>query len=195
MFLQDIREIGVPELDQIDENKLNKRLVYRNRIQNDLRKRFRVEYLGQLRETRNIKGENTLSEGDIVCFLVGDDHTKRINWNLDANEGSHLPINIDHELSKPQRAATSSMQPCSSISNGGAGLEPRAETSGHQQAETSSMQTCFSVSDVKAGVEPRLETLELPDVLTSDGELQQPGPRRSRYGRLLKPRKGLNDSC
>ncbi|GFV14045.1 DUF5641 domain-containing protein [Trichonephila clavipes] len=80
MFLQDIREVGVPEFDQIDENKLNKRLVYRNRIQNDLRKRFRVEYLGQLRETRNIKGENTLSEGDIV--LVGDGHTKRLNWNL-----------------------------------------------------------------------------------------------------------------
>ncbi|GFV66790.1 integrase catalytic domain-containing protein [Trichonephila clavipes] len=80
MFLQDIREVGVPELDQIDENKLNKRLVYRNKIQEDLRKRFRVEYLGQLRVTRNIKGENTLSEGDIV--LVGDDHTKRLNWNL-----------------------------------------------------------------------------------------------------------------
>ncbi|GFS85026.1 hypothetical protein TNCV_1306311 [Trichonephila clavipes] len=41
----------------------------------------------------------------------------------------------------------------------------------------------------------RLETLELPDVLISHGELQQPGPRRSRYGRLLKPRKGLNDYC
>ncbi|GFT83788.1 hypothetical protein TNCV_4857471 [Trichonephila clavipes] len=89
-------------------------------------------------------------------------------------------VNIDPELSKPQRAATSSMQPCSSISNGG------AETSGHQQAETSSMQPCSNVSDGVAGVEPRLETLELPDVLTSDGELQQPG---SRYGRLLKPEK------
>ncbi|GFS73651.1 integrase catalytic domain-containing protein [Trichonephila clavipes] len=131
MFLQGIREAGVPEFDQ----------------------------------TRITKGENTLSEGDIVCVLVGDDHTKRLNWNL------------DHELSKPQRAANFSMQPCSSISNGGAGLEPRAEISGHQQAETSSMQTCSSVSDVEAGVEPRLETLELPVVLTSDGELQQPGPR------------------
>ncbi|GFW08015.1 DUF5641 domain-containing protein [Trichonephila clavipes] len=215
MFLQGIREVGVPEFDQ----------------------------------TRIIKGENTLSEGDIMCVLVGDDLTKRLNWNLgkilklypgkdkkvgvaqvktkfgsflrpvrklyllevteknkssvhptnsplfsDANEGSHLSINIDHELSKPQRVATSSMQPCSSISNGGAGLEPRAETSGHQQAETSSMQPCSNVSDGEAGVEPRLETLELPDVLISDGELQQPGPRRSRYGRLLKPRKGLNDS-
>ncbi|GFT48661.1 DUF5641 domain-containing protein [Trichonephila clavipes] len=210
-------------------------------------KRFRVEYLGQLEGDKKYKGENTLSEGDIVCvFLVGDDHTKRLNWNLgkilklypgkdktvgvaqvktkfgsflrpvqklyllevmeknkssvhpinsplfsDANEGSHLPINIDHELSKPQRVATSSMQPCSSISNGGAGLEPRAEASGHQQAEPSSMQTCSSVSNV----EPRLETLELPDILTSDSELQQPVPRRSRYGRLLKPRKELNDYC
>ncbi|GFX50372.1 hypothetical protein TNCV_339071 [Trichonephila clavipes] len=98
MFLQDIREVGVPQLDQIDENKFNKRLVYRNRIQKDLRKRFRVEY-------------------------------------LDANEGSHLPINIDPELSNPQSAATSSMQSCSSISNGGAGMEPRAETSGHQWKE------------------------------------------------------------
>ncbi|GFS67792.1 integrase catalytic domain-containing protein [Trichonephila clavipes] len=199
MFLQDIREVGVPELDQIDENKLNKILVYRNRIQKDHRKRFRVEYLGQLREIRNIKGENTLSEGDIV--LVGDEHSKRLNWNLDkilklypgkdkkvrvaqvktkfgsflrpvqklyllkvmeknkssvhpinsllfsdANEGSHLFININPELSTPQRAATSSIQPCSSISNGGAGLEPRAETSRHQQAETSSMQPCSIVS-------------------------------------------------
>ncbi|GFY15730.1 hypothetical protein TNCV_1283751 [Trichonephila clavipes] len=99
------------------------------------------------------------------------------------------------ETSGHQQAETSSRQPCSSISNGGAGLEPRAETSGHQQAETSSMQPCSSVSDGEARVEPRLEALELPDILTSDGELQQPGTRRSRYGRLLKPRKGLNDSC
>ncbi|GFR31143.1 integrase catalytic domain-containing protein [Trichonephila clavata] len=200
MFLQDIREVGVPELDRIDENKLNKRLVYRNRIQTDLRKRFRVEYLGQLRKIKNVKGEDTLSEGDIV--LVGDDHTKRINWNLgkilklypgkdekvraaqvktklgtflrpvqklyllevmektksfvhptnsplfsDANEGSHLPINIDPELSKHQGAATPLTQPCSSVSNGGARLEPRAETSSHQQAETSPMQLCSSVSN------------------------------------------------
>ncbi|GFV20011.1 hypothetical protein TNCV_1154121 [Trichonephila clavipes] len=54
---------------------------------------------------------------------------------------------------------------------------------------------CFNVSDGEAGVKPKLETLELPDVVTSDGELLHPGPRRSRYGRLLKPRKGQNDSC
>ncbi|GFQ65155.1 hypothetical protein TNCT_63401 [Trichonephila clavata] len=142
----------------------------------------------------------------------------------DDNEGSHLPINIDPELSKHQAAATplmelcssvsnggarlepraetsshqqaetSSMQPCSNVSNGGGGLELGAETSGHQQAETSSMQPCSSISDREAGVEPRVETLELTDDLTSDVGLQQPTPRRSRYGRLLKLRKGLVDS-
>ncbi|GFR21215.1 hypothetical protein TNCT_563871 [Trichonephila clavata] len=86
----------------------------------------------------------------------------------DANEGSHLPINIDPELNKHQAAATPSTQPYSSVSNGGARLQPRAETSGHQQAETSSMQPCPSVPDDAAGVEPRVDTLELPDGLTSD---------------------------
>ncbi|GFT29225.1 hypothetical protein TNCV_3588171 [Trichonephila clavipes] len=67
------------------------------------------------------------------------------------------------ETNAHQQAETSSMQPCSSISNGGAGLEPRAETSRHQQAETSSMQPCSNVSDGEAGVELRLETLEFPE--------------------------------
>ncbi|GFV86996.1 hypothetical protein TNCV_762061, partial [Trichonephila clavipes] len=117
----------------------------------------------QLRETRNIKGENTLSEGDIV--LVGDDHTKRLNWNLGKilklYPGKDKKLDWGPEL---RQVDTSRQKPLP-------------------------MQTCSSVSDVKAGVEPRLETLELPDILTSDSELQQPGPRRSRYGRLLKPRK------
>ncbi|GFQ93139.1 otoferlin [Trichonephila clavata] len=43
------------------------------------------------------------------------------------------------------------------------------------------MQPCSRVPDGEAGEEPRVETLELPDDLTSDVELQQPTPRRSRY--------------
>ncbi|GFR02227.1 integrase catalytic domain-containing protein [Trichonephila clavata] len=106
-----------------------------------------------------------------------------------------LGSDIVGKLFTGEGAATPSTQPCSSVSNGGARLEPRAETNGHQQAETSSMQPCPSVPDDAAGVEPRVETLELPDDLTSDFRLQQPGPRRSLYGRLLKLRKRLNDSC
>ncbi|GFR05628.1 hypothetical protein TNCT_352691 [Trichonephila clavata] len=170
----------------------------------------------QLIEIQDIKIPRRLSNLDLKkCESV----------TTNANEGSHLPINIDPELSKHQGAATpltqpcssvsnggarleprdetsshqqaetSSMQPCSRVSNGGGGLKLRAETSGHQQAETSSMQPCSRVSDGEAGVEPRVETLELPDDLTSDVELQQPAPRRSRYGRLVKHRKGLVDFC
>ncbi|GFR26890.1 hypothetical protein TNCT_118161 [Trichonephila clavata] len=76
----------------------------------------------------------------------------------DANEGSHLPINIDPELSKHQGAATPLTQTCSSVSNGGARLEPRAETSSHQQAETSAMQPCSSVSNGGGGLKLRSET-------------------------------------
>ncbi|GFQ92689.1 hypothetical protein TNCT_548171 [Trichonephila clavata] len=47
----------------------------------------------------------------------------------DSNEESHLPINIDPELSKDQEAATSSMVYCSNVSNVGARLESRVETS------------------------------------------------------------------
>ncbi|GFX98656.1 uncharacterized protein TNCV_1502341 [Trichonephila clavipes] len=137
MFLQDIREDGVPELNQIDENKLNEILVYRNRV------RFRVEYLGQLRETRNIKWENILSEGDIV--LVGDDHTKRLNWNL----GKILKLypSKDEKVNVTQRAM----------------VEPGAETPAGRNLFDAALFQCGEA-----------ETLELPDILTSDGELEQP---------------------
>ncbi|GFS30946.1 integrase catalytic domain-containing protein [Trichonephila inaurata madagascariensis] len=45
MFLQDIQTVGVPDLDNIDNINLTKRLGYQQRLRNDLRKRFRDEYL------------------------------------------------------------------------------------------------------------------------------------------------------
>ncbi|GFX88866.1 hypothetical protein TNCV_2575731 [Trichonephila clavipes] len=47
----------------------------------------------------------------------------------------------------------------------------------------------FCVPNGEAGLEPRVETLELPHDSTSDDELQQPRPQRSRYGALLKLQK------
>ncbi|GBM95385.1 hypothetical protein AVEN_139819-1 [Araneus ventricosus] len=47
-FLQDFRQIGVPDLDQADEVVLNKRIKYRQQLITDIRKRFRSEYLGLL---------------------------------------------------------------------------------------------------------------------------------------------------
>ncbi|GFT14168.1 integrase catalytic domain-containing protein [Trichonephila clavipes] len=47
MFLQEIREIGVPDFDMIDSKKLERRFIYRVKIRKDLRNRFRNEYLGK----------------------------------------------------------------------------------------------------------------------------------------------------
>nr|XP_042897210.1 uncharacterized protein LOC122269228 [Parasteatoda tepidariorum] len=80
MFLQKIKEIGVPELDIIDPKKLNKRYSYRLRLRQDLRNRFRIEYLGLLKDNSKIKRESSIKEVDLV--LIGDSNNKRIHWPL-----------------------------------------------------------------------------------------------------------------
>ena len=50
MFLQGIRETGVSDLDLIDATRMKKRFAYRQKIPEDLKKRFRIEYLAQLRD-------------------------------------------------------------------------------------------------------------------------------------------------
>lgn len=80
MFIQEIHEIGVPDLDMLSNAKLNKKLKYRQKIFNDLRARFRSEYLGQLMLKNSKKETREIKVGDVV--LIGDDNTKRIDWPL-----------------------------------------------------------------------------------------------------------------
>ena len=80
-FLHEIKEVGVLDLDNIEGTALNKRYVYRQKIKDDLRRRFRSEYLGALSfQKRRIKSENIVNVGDIV--LVGSDNKKRVDWPL-----------------------------------------------------------------------------------------------------------------
>ncbi|GBL78773.1 hypothetical protein AVEN_65314-1 [Araneus ventricosus] len=81
MFLQEVREIGIPDLDLLDNKSLNKRFAYRQRLRQDLRKRFRSEYLGQLRQyERKIRSSPSIKIGDIV--LISSDNMKRMDWPL-----------------------------------------------------------------------------------------------------------------
>ncbi|GFX02573.1 DUF5641 domain-containing protein [Trichonephila clavipes] len=80
MFLQEIKENGVPDLDLIDSQRMNRRFLYRQRIRQELRKRFRLEYLGQLKSFSKSRKEDVIKEGDIV--LIGDTNSKRIYWPL-----------------------------------------------------------------------------------------------------------------
>lgn len=80
MFLQDIREEGIPDLDQIGKSSFSKRLRYRQRLKEELRKQFRIRYLGQL--SRQNKGQRItpFSIGDVV--LVENNLQKRLDWPM-----------------------------------------------------------------------------------------------------------------
>ena len=80
LFLQELREVGVPDCDMLSKSKLDKKLKYRQKLMEDLRKRFRNEYLGQLLIRGNKKELRKLKIGNIV--LIGDDGHKRIDWPL-----------------------------------------------------------------------------------------------------------------
>jgi len=80
MFLQEQQQSGVEDFDQVDRETLQRRAQYREELSQHLRKRFRSEYLGQLRQFNNKSPTRSISVGEVV--LIGDDVTKRIDWPL-----------------------------------------------------------------------------------------------------------------
>ena len=79
MFLQDLSNNGMEDLDQIDQNNLEKRWNFLQRVREGLKARFYKEYLGVLRCSRT-KRTDSLEIGDIV--LVGSDNKRRLDWPL-----------------------------------------------------------------------------------------------------------------
>ena len=77
MFIQDIRDTQVPDLDRLESQRLRKRLLFKQKLQDDLRKCYRIEYLGQLKDFTKVNKENVSIETDIA--LIGDDNSKQIN--------------------------------------------------------------------------------------------------------------------
>ncbi|UYV68021.1 hypothetical protein LAZ67_5002829, partial [Cordylochernes scorpioides] len=56
LFLHEVREVGVPDLDLIDNQTLSRKYQYIKHVRGDLIERFRIEYFGFLRqETRRLK--------------------------------------------------------------------------------------------------------------------------------------------
>ncbi|CAB0001527.1 unnamed protein product [Nesidiocoris tenuis] len=80
MFIQDIRESGMPELDVIESVDLKKTVQRRLKLKENFRDRFRNEYLGQLQMRSRTTKHDKLKIGDVV--LIGNDGTKRIDWPL-----------------------------------------------------------------------------------------------------------------
>ncbi|GFV92471.1 integrase catalytic domain-containing protein [Trichonephila clavipes] len=78
MFLQDIPLNDVPDLDQIQKTNIVLRWRYIQKVRENLKQRFKREYLGILRSSV-IKREDKIN-GDIV--LIGTDDKKRLHWLL-----------------------------------------------------------------------------------------------------------------
>ncbi|XP_055943510.1 uncharacterized protein LOC129974066 [Argiope bruennichi] len=168
MFLQDVKEIGVPDIDQIDAKRMNKRFFYRQKVCQDLTKRFRIEYLGHLREFSKIRNESKIKEGDIV--LIGDSNVKRINWPLGRVIKLYLGKDKKVRLVEVQTKSGSFLRPIQRLFP----LEV-------SQSEKSAI-PCLPKSDSPS-------TMMIPDGTPTSSDSHAVSdvrqPRRSRYGRLL----------
>ncbi|GBM14563.1 hypothetical protein AVEN_105691-1 [Araneus ventricosus] len=175
MFLQDVKEIGVPDIDQIDAKRMNKRFFYRQKLCQDLRKRFRIEYLGHLREFSKICNESKIKEGDIV--LIGDSNVKRINWPLGRVIKLYLGKDKKVRLVEIQTKSGSFLRPIQrhfplEISQSEKSAVPRPPKSD----PPSTM--------IPDGAPTSSDSPAVPDVNPNVNVCSR---RRSRYGRLLKP--------
>ncbi|GFR09391.1 DUF5641 domain-containing protein [Trichonephila clavata] len=79
MFIHGNSNCETPDLDQVDRSSLVKRTKYLQKLREDLRQRFRNEYLALLvhRVTRR---NDALEVGDVV--MIGHDNVRRIDWPL-----------------------------------------------------------------------------------------------------------------
>ena len=68
------------DLDILNQISLTNQLKRRQQIMDNLKKRFRKEYLSQLILKRSVKENRQINAGNVV--LIGDDNYKRIDWPL-----------------------------------------------------------------------------------------------------------------
>ncbi|XP_050309972.1 uncharacterized protein LOC126745954 [Anthonomus grandis grandis] len=80
MFLRDLTEGVVPDFDEADRKTLCRKIIYKAKLREDLQKRFRSEYLGQLQFLQKRRGGRQIAVGEVV--LIGNDQDKRINWPM-----------------------------------------------------------------------------------------------------------------
>lgn len=80
MFLRDQAESRLPDCDAVDQATPRKKIPYIQRLRDNLRCRFRSEYLGQLKLLCRRKRSRPVSLGEVV--LIGNDRDKRLEWPL-----------------------------------------------------------------------------------------------------------------
>ncbi|GBM44467.1 hypothetical protein AVEN_261460-1 [Araneus ventricosus] len=168
-------EIGVPDIDQIDAKRMNKRFFYRQKLCQNLRKRFRIEYLGHLREFSKICNESKIKEGDIV--LIGDSNVKRINWPLGRVIKLYLGKDKKVRLVEIQTKSGSFLRPIQR-------LFPLEISQSEKSAVPRPPKSDPLSTMIPDGAPTSSDSPAVPDVNPNVNVCSR---RRSRYGRLLKP--------
>ncbi|XP_050298616.1 uncharacterized protein LOC126737669 isoform X2 [Anthonomus grandis grandis] len=80
MFLRDQLVSGVPDCDAVDRHSLSRKVQHRQKLAEDLGRRFRNEYLGQLQLWSKGSSSYQVKMGDVV--FIGNNLDKRVNWPL-----------------------------------------------------------------------------------------------------------------
>lgn len=80
LFLHPLGQTSFPESELLEADKLRHRYDFMKRLKQDLRNRFRNEYLGMLVSRNPKKNTRPLKVGDLV--FVGNDRDKRTKWPL-----------------------------------------------------------------------------------------------------------------
>lgn len=82
MYIRELaRAEGLPDLDEVDRSMLARKIRRLQQLRDDLRRRFRNEYLGHLKLfASKISPIRRVKLGEIV--LVGNDNDKRMDWPI-----------------------------------------------------------------------------------------------------------------
>lgn len=80
LFLRDQAEYGLPDCDAVDNASLNRKVRKIQTLRENLRVRFRSEYLGQLKLVNDKRTTRSATLGELV--LVGSDNAKRLDWPI-----------------------------------------------------------------------------------------------------------------
>ncbi|GBN74216.1 hypothetical protein AVEN_91125-1, partial [Araneus ventricosus] len=126
LFLQDLKQTGVPDLDLVDSSKLNIRVKHCDSIRKELRSRFRKEYLSQLIQKANVKdyvqnGEPNSLEHPYVPYIADleedDSGGAPQVWSSTPIDFNESVTNAVPTKSRTEKARTKTPIPCLSPVN------------------------------------------------------------------------------
>lgn len=70
MFLKDMKQEGVLDLDSVNAKKFNERHQYRVQLKTELQSRFRSEYMGQLVHRKGSRATRSIELGELVINVI-----------------------------------------------------------------------------------------------------------------------------